>query len=38
MVYSAWVAAPDMTRLDLVGIASRVSPGFVFQDATAANE
>jgi hypothetical protein len=38
MVCSAWIAALDMSRLDLIGIESKVSPGFLFQDATAENE
>lgn len=33
MVHVAWTSAPDVTRLDLIGIESKVSPGFVIQDA-----
>ena len=32
-VHAAWQTVPDRTRLDLIGIESKVSPGFVIQDA-----
>jgi hypothetical protein len=33
MVHVAWISVPDLTRLDLIGIESKVSPAFVLQDA-----
>jgi hypothetical protein len=33
MVHAAWETQPAKARLDLIGIESKVSPGFVIQDA-----
>lgn len=38
LAHVAWEAQPLETRLDLIGIESKVSPGFVVQDAPPANQ
>lgn len=35
MAFVAWMTVQDETRMDLIGIESKVSPGFVIQDARA---
>jgi hypothetical protein len=35
-VHAAWETQPEQARMDLIGIESKVSPGFVIQDATPA--
>lgn len=38
MIHVAWETRQDRTRMDLIGIESKVARGFVIQDATAARE